>query len=428
MEEQRSERWWFTGSIGTHARRPHADRERKAASTPASAGVRDGRSGTGSGPGGATGDGSDSLAVGGLPAISLPKGGGAIRGIDEKLSVDQITGTARLGVSVHTSPARAGFGPNLTVSYNSGQGNGPYGLGWGISLPLITRKTSIGIPRYDDAGGSDVFILTGEELVPMLEEVDAAWQPVRLTVTLGTTAFTVRRYRPRVEAGFSRIEQWEDPGAGEVHWRVTSKDNVTSVFGQTTASRISDPDDPARVFTWLLDLSFDDSGNAIAYEYKPEDAANVPASAHERGRSVTANRYPKRIWYGNRTPYSAGGPLPTDWCFAVVFDYGEHTVAVPGPDEAQPWPCRADPFSTYRAGFEVRTFRTCQRILMFHRFPDELGLESTIVRSTEFGYQESGQDDPRLPRYTMLASIIERGWIQSSDGALRRRLSCRRLS
>ena len=37
------------------------------------------------------------------------------------------------------------------------------------------------------------------------------------------------------------------------------------------------------------------------------------------------------------------------------------------------WPVRNDPFSSYRAGFEVRTYRLCQRVLMFHHFPDEAG-------------------------------------------------------
>src|SRR5207237_3741781 len=41
----------------------------------------------------------------------------------------------------------------------------------------------------------------------------------------------------------------------------------------------------------------------------------------------------------------------------------------------------------YRAGFEVRTYRRCRRVLMFHRFA-ELGDESCLVRSTEFDYAD----------------------------------------
>ena len=37
------------------------------------------------------------------------------------------------------------------------------------------------------------------------------------------------------------------------------------------------------------------------------------------------------------------------------------------------WRVRRDPFSVYRSGFEVRTYRLCHRILIFHHFPQELG-------------------------------------------------------
>ena len=53
------------------------------------------------------------------------------------------------------------------------------------------------------------------------------------------------------------------------------------------------------------------------------------------------------------------------------------------------WPVRRDPFSSYRSGFEVRTYRLCRRVLMFHHFPEELGTESCLVRSTAFHYAKS---------------------------------------
>ena len=122
------------------------------------------------------------LADGGPPAppsVSLPKGGGAIRDIGEKFTVDAATGTASLAVPVATSPGRAGFGPSLSLSYDSGAGNGPFGLGWKVSLPAITRKTDKGLPRYQDDPDPDTFILSGaEDLVPVREERDGAWVQV----------------------------------------------------------------------------------------------------------------------------------------------------------------------------------------------------------------------------------------------------------
>src|SRR5574339_1247364 len=81
------------------------------------------------------------------PAISLPKGGGAVRGIGEKFAANPVTGTGAMSVPIATSPGRSGFGPQLILTYNSGSGNGPYGFGWSLSLPSITRKTDKGLPR-----------------------------------------------------------------------------------------------------------------------------------------------------------------------------------------------------------------------------------------------------------------------------------------
>ena len=45
-----------------------------------------------------------------LPTVSLPTGGGAIRGIDEKLAVNLATGTAGLTIPIATTESRHGFG------------------------------------------------------------------------------------------------------------------------------------------------------------------------------------------------------------------------------------------------------------------------------------------------------------------------------
>ena len=88
-------------------------------------------------------DGDQSFLVK-APELSMPKGGGAIRGIGEKFAANPITGTGAMSVPIATSPGRSGFGPQLSLSYDSGAGNGPFGLGWNLSLPSITRKTDKG--------------------------------------------------------------------------------------------------------------------------------------------------------------------------------------------------------------------------------------------------------------------------------------------
>src|SRR5260370_11919209 len=91
--------------------------------------------------------------------ITSPKGGGALQGIGEKFSPDLFTGTGNFTVPIALPPGRNGFKPQLSLAYSTGNGNGPLGLGWGLSVPGISRKTSKGIPQYDDS--VDTFVLSG---------------------------------------------------------------------------------------------------------------------------------------------------------------------------------------------------------------------------------------------------------------------------
>ncbi len=128
------------------------------------------------------------------PAVSLPKGGGAVRGIGEKFSANPATGTGSLTIPLPVTPGRSGFGPSLALRYDSGAAHGPFGMGWSLGLPSVTRKTDKGLPTYDDAAESDVFILSdAEDLVPFLA---ADGTPERRRRTVGGRSYLVTRYRP----------------------------------------------------------------------------------------------------------------------------------------------------------------------------------------------------------------------------------------
>ena len=99
--------------------------------------------------------------------------------------------------------------------------------------------------------------------------------------------------------------------------------------------------------------------------------------------------------------------------FEVVFDYDEghyedvdldparpeaeqHRFVRASASAGRPWAVRPDPFSSYRAGFEVRTYRRCRRVLMFHHFPTLTGEKGYdgLVRSTEFDYADLDYAQP----------------------------------
>jgi RHS repeat-associated protein len=373
------------------------------------------------------------------PSISLPKGGGAIRGIGEKFSANPVTGTGSMTVPIATSPSRAGFGPQLTLNYDSGAGNGPFGFGWSLSLPAITRKTDKGLPKYLDAEESDVFILSGaEDLVPVLNADGSRYEDKKTY-----PSYIVHRYRPRIEGLFARIERWTNAkDSNDIHWRSISRDNILTIYGKDSGSQIVDPEDPGRTFSWLICETRDDKGNAVLYEYKPEDGTGIDlSSAHERNRGDgndqrrTANRYLKYIRYGNRVPLlNNNGKRPrfltetqvqnADWMFEVVFDYGEHDVDAPMPNDNGQWTYRDDPFSSYRAGFEVRTTRICKRVLMFHHFDGENGVgKDCLVRSTDFTYShEVDTTNARNPIYTFLQKVTQSGYRRKDASYLKRSL------
>src|SRR5258706_7841032 len=58
-----------------------------------------------------------------IPKIELPKGGGALKNIDEKFQVNAANGTASFSVPLPFSKTRSDFVPVLALSYNSGSGN-----------------------------------------------------------------------------------------------------------------------------------------------------------------------------------------------------------------------------------------------------------------------------------------------------------------
>lgn len=415
------------------------------------------------------------------PSVSLPTGGGAIRGIGEKFSTNPVTGTGSMSVPFATSPGRSGFSPQFALNYDSAAGNGPFGFGWSLSLPSVTRKTDKGLPQYNDAQDSDIFILSGaEDLVPAYrQDADTTWINAHPGYSRDNDGFwrdpfgrfvihedkldgyNVRRYQPRVEGLFARIERWSKIGSsGDVHWRSISKDNILTLYGQNANSRIADPLDANRIFSWLICESRDDKGNGIRYLYKPEDGSFQPRPGQpdpfkqicQRNRGDpsdlrrTAQRYLHRVLYGNHTSLlNAQGhrpqhlsdlpspPLDTSasWLFEMRFDYGELDDDDPTGIPEQPWLYRPDAFSSYRSGFDVRTCRRCERVLMLHHIPDQAegpgraaqpGYRS-VVRSTEFTYDE--EIDPNLasrPIYSFLKQVVQTGWKRENGSTTRRSL------
>ncbi|MGK7864970.1 SpvB/TcaC N-terminal domain-containing protein [Falsiroseomonas sp. E2-1-a4] len=303
------------------------------------------------------------------PQIALPKGGGAIRPIGEKIQINAATGTAGFTIPLPLSPGRPGETPALAVAYDSGAGLGPFGIGWRLDLPAIARRTDRGLPLYRDQQDSDTFILSGHEDLVALEGAD-----------MPRDGFQVRRYAPRIEGAFARIERWT-PVGGPAHWRSISADNVVTLYGARPESRITDPADASRVFSWLADEILLPTGGRTLIDYMRDAGGDRPGF-------VNPQRLPKRVRYGAAAPKGRDGG--DRFLFELAFDYGDHAG---GPAGAQPGreptgapALRPDAFSVRRAGFEIRTTALCERALLFHRLPDGRDQHAVLTRSLAFDY------------------------------------------
>jgi hypothetical protein len=173
----------------------------------------------------------------------------------------------------------------------------------------------------------------------------------------------------------------------------------------------------------MICRTWDDTGNVATYAYVPDDGQGVDLTQANEGNRTAAvratQRYLSLVCYGNTQPYlpvwNAEGPatpLPPDWMFKVVFDYGDHAGDAPTPQAGPGWPVRPDPFSSYRSRFEIRTYRRVQRILYFNNFPQEEGVSADcLVRSTDFLYSDQQTPaDPHNPIYTFPVFVTQRGY------------------
>jgi RHS repeat-associated protein len=251
------------------------------------------------------------------PSINAPKGGGALAGIGESFQPEIQTGTGNVSVPISVPAGRNGLQPSLILGYGSGSPNGPFGQGWSISVPGVSRKTSKGVPRYDD---TDVFVVSGAEDLVAVDGAPAGRQ----------------RYRPRVEGVFARIEHVT--GGGQDYWEIWSRDGLRSLYGTARPANASagwqdpaavvDPAVPGHVYGWQLSQTVDPSGNTISYGYQRDG---------------------NRLYLSDIRYVDHGDPAAPSYLVRIAFGY-----------QARP-----DATTSYRSGFAIRMGLRCTSIQTF---------------------------------------------------------------
>lgn len=178
--------------------------------------------------------------------LNVPAGPGAIEGLGEGFDASAQSGSGGTSVGIRVPPGPAGFAPSLSLNYATGAGNSALGMGWSLPLPMVSRGTDRGLPRYDD---SDIFVLSG---------MGATGAEDLVQVADGS-------YRFRIEGAFVRGRQRDDGT-----WLFVNASGTRFVFGQTPESIVSDVDNPERVYSFCLTSKTDTHGNSIRYEYEQD--------------------------------------------------------------------------------------------------------------------------------------------------------------
>jgi YD repeat-containing protein len=177
-------------------------------------------------------------------AISLPSGPGSLQGLGESVSVVPATGAAKLVVPVALPPGPAAVVPDLSLRYDSRQGDGVLGVGWTIDVPQVAKRTDHGLPLY---APSDELLWNGQ---PLVEVSPGTW-------------------RLRVEGEFTRIVA---VGQG---YRADRRDGTKLYLGSGPASQVAQGPE---VFRWMVDRVVDVHGDEADYTYIREGGQLYVAS------------------------------------------------------------------------------------------------------------------------------------------------------
>ena len=135
-------------------------------------------------------------------------------------------GTASLQYAFEMPPARNGMAPSLGIQYSSAGGSGWLGEGWSLSVPSITLDTRWGVPRYDMAGETETYLLSGSMLSTMDDkgQMGVAHRGDKMPRKAD------RQFYTRQGGDFSRIIR-KGSSPSEYYWEVTDKQGVKYTYG-----------------------------------------------------------------------------------------------------------------------------------------------------------------------------------------------------
>ncbi|MGH9222291.1 MAG: SpvB/TcaC N-terminal domain-containing protein [Acidimicrobiales bacterium] len=212
-------------------------------------------------------------------------GNGALNGLqyaDPTAGIDMVRppesnnqGNAVMELPISIPPGRGGVQPDLTLTYDSGGGNGWLGMGWDLNLGEITVDTRWGVPRYDDFLETETYLLDSALLSPTAITSDL--QP-RVTNRADFTRRVEDSYDLIIRHGDNPTNYWWEVRTkmGGIKWYggkpdkggPTGADGYTDGLGGSLDPDAVLTDGSGHIYRWALAAERDVGVNMMFYEYE----------------------------------------------------------------------------------------------------------------------------------------------------------------
>jgi YD repeat-containing protein len=181
------------------------------------------------------------------------------------------TGAATYAIPIWAPPGPNGMQPHIALTYNSQQGNGYVGVGWGVSgLSSIYRCN---LTYAQDAAPAPVALVTSDGY---------CMDGQRLRLTGGTYGTAGSTYQTEV-ANFINVTAYGTAGNGPSYWIAQDRNGRSYTYGNGGDSQvIAAPTTTASA--WMLNEVSDPAGNTMTVAYNtttgsPPCVATAPPGA-----------------------------------------------------------------------------------------------------------------------------------------------------
>ena len=333
-------------------------------------------------------------------------------------------------VPIATSPGRSGFGPQLSLSYDSGAGQRSVRVRlepFAARHHAQDRQGPAAIPRRwkSRTSSSCPAPKTSSRL---LELPNGAWVRQSFDAASELNTSIVQRYRPRIE-GLVRAHRTLDAQAGRRHAFGGRSPRTTSPpLRRDPESRVADPAIRSGSFSWLI--CAEPGRQRQCHRLRLRGRRFRRRRSHARrtnaiaAMSRSANRYLSASATATRVAIEAARSRAA--CLAALKSSSTTARALPGVPtgragsrirarddgpRSQPWPVRQDPFSSLPrrlrgahlpalpAGADVPSFSRRARRAGLSGALDRLHLRETPIASfitdvTHRGYRPPGRTAP----------------------------------